>query len=160
MKIANNSRLTLKTMLWRSLLAGAISALGVLAGVTPNLGERSLFIESNCAYAQSIISDEEIANYAQSVLEIEPLRQQLYNEIKKLVGTPPPVVCNDPSTSDLLTGVARDIADSYCEESKGIVEKNELTIRRFNEITETMESNPDIQLRIVQEIMRKQEIMN
>ncbi|NER36858.1 MAG: DUF4168 domain-containing protein [Oscillatoria sp. SIO1A7] len=160
MTIANNSRLTLKKMLWRSLLAGAISVLGVLAGVTPNLEGRSLFIENNCAYAQSIITDEEIANYAQSVLEIEPLRQQLYNEIKKIVGTPPPVVCNDPSTSDLLTGDARDIADSYCEESKAIVEKNELSIRRFNEITETMENNPDIQLRIVQEIMRKQEIMN
>lgn len=160
MTIANSSRLTLKKLLWRSLLAGVLSALGLLAGVAPNLGGRSLVQEiGSSAYAQAI-TDEEVANYAQSVLEIEPLRQQLYNQIKQLIGTPPPISCNDRSSSNQLAGLARTIADSYCEKSKIIVEENSLTIRRFNQITQAIENNPAIQLRIVEELMRQQEILN
>lgn len=160
MTIANSSRFTLKKILWRSLLAGVLSALGLLAGVAPNLGGRSLVEEINSsAYAQTI-TDEEVANYAKSVLQIEPLRQQLYNQIKQLIGTPPPISCNDPISSNQLTGLARNIADSYCEQSKIIVEENSLTIRRFNEITQAIENNSAIQMLIVQELIRQQELLN
>ncbi|HAO13605.1 MAG TPA: hypothetical protein DCQ51_21180, partial [Planktothrix sp. UBA8407] len=50
----------------------------------------------------------------------------------------------------------RDIAVNYCTQAKSIIETNELTITRFNQITQSQQADPALQKRIQGELQRLQ----
>jgi len=79
-------------------------------------------------------------------------RQNAYNEIKKLVGTPPNIECSKPDSLNALPANAKAIAVNYCNQSRKIVESNGLTIETFNQITVNMQKDPALQAQI-QKIM-------
>ena len=128
-----------------------------LSGLAPDLSGRSILIFSSRAYAQAV-SNIEVTNYAQAVLAMEPVRQESYDEIKKIIGSSevPSIVCHKPASLDALPGNARNIAVNYCNRSKNIVESNGLTIARFNEITVSLQKEPDLKTRIHNELVRIQ----
>lgn len=152
------SRSRFRRNLSRSLLIGSLSTLSLLSGFTPILEQCSWTpIFSSSAFAQSV-SDEELQRYARSLLAIEPIRQAAYDEIKRILGTGevPSITCNRPNSLNRLDANIREIAVNYCNQSTRIVERNNLSIGRFNTITTILQDDPDLLLRIQQEMLRLQ----
>jgi hypothetical protein len=166
--IMNNSfhltRYWFKPRLPRPLVIGMISTLGVVSGLVPGfqftpLDRTATVVISNSAYAQTdSITSQEVQNYARSVLAIEPIRQEAYNQIKQITGNRdvPAIACHQPSSLNNLNRNIREIAVNYCNQSIAIVEQNDLTIGRFNLITTTQQADPGLQQRIQAELVRLQ----
>ncbi len=104
------------------------------------------------------VNNAEVTSYAQSVLEMEPKRQDAFQEIKKIIGGKeiPKIVCNDPNSMNSLPNKAREIAVNYCNDSQNIVSANKLTIDRFNQITVEIQSNADLKRQIYNTLLRLQ----
>ncbi|MBF2046364.1 MAG: DUF4168 domain-containing protein [Leptolyngbya sp. IPPAS B-1204] len=150
-------------LLLQVLVVGILSSVGVLLEVTPSSSPTSSSLTSlsftvgRVAFAQSV-SDQEVQSYARSVLAIEPIRQAAYNKIKQMSGSSdvPVVACHRPSSLSDLPDTIRDIAVDYCNQAIAIVERNNLTITRFNQITVAHQANPDLSNRIQQVINQLQ----
>jgi hypothetical protein len=144
--------LPFRQRLLRFLAAGTLSALGLLAGAVPSVGLDGVRFE-RAAYAQAV-SDQEIQSYARSVLAIEPVRLAAYNKIKQMTGSNevPVVACHRPSSLSSLPDTIRDVAVEYCNQAIAIVESNNLTITRFNQITVAHQSDSSLSDRIQQAI--------
>lgn len=139
-----------------SLIVGVLTTVG-LSGLTPNLSGTSVLVFGSAVSAQAV-SDAEVTNYAQAVLAMEPVRQQSYDEIKKIIGSGdmPSIVCHKTESLTALPDSARTIAMNYCNRSKVIVESNKLSVPRFNAITVSLQSDPDLKARIHSELIRIQ----
>lgn len=146
-----------RRFLLQTLVVSSLSTVGLLLGVVPSLQPVAGLSFGTAAYAQSV-SDQEIQDYAKSVLSIEPLRQAAYNQIKQITGSDdlPAVACHRPSSLSNLPDNIRDIAVDYCNQAIAIVERNELTITRFNEITIAHQSDRSLSNRIQQAINQLQ----
>jgi hypothetical protein len=150
-------------LLLQVLVVGTLSTVGVLLDIAPSSSPTSFsptsfnFTVGSAAYAQAV-SDQEVQSYAQSVLAIEPIRQAAYNKIKQISGSSevPVVACHRPSSLSNLPESIRDIAVDYCNQAIAIVERNNLTITRFNQITVAHQSNPGLSDRIQQVINQLQ----
>ena len=114
-----------------TMLAGVGLAFGLIPQVSLNSPSVSFAIN---AYAQEF-TPEETANYAKAGYEIELLRRDVYQEIKTLINEPPPnIVCDRQETLQDLNSNVREIANRYCSKSLQIVQQNNLSINRFNEL--------------------------
>lgn len=124
-------------------------------------------LTQQAAIAQSNISNEEITQYARAVLAIDQYRNTAYTEIKDILLTVQMdisdinVSCTDTQDiSEVPRSVRRDVREiltRYCNQSRSAVEDNELTSRRFNQITEAHSSDQTIFERIQQELIRLQQ---
>ncbi|HEY9640714.1 MAG TPA: DUF4168 domain-containing protein [Coleofasciculaceae cyanobacterium] len=147
-----------KRLFTRSLLIGSLAATGLLLGWVPSFRpseglSASRLVLDNAAYAQAAVSESEIQSYARSVLEIEPIRQAAYDSIKRQSGAEvPPILCHRPSSLNNLDPSIRPIAIDYCNQAIAIVERNNLSITRFNEITVAHQSDSGLADRIQQAI--------
>ncbi len=155
------SRSRLKQLLTRALVVGVLAAIGSLSGLIPQFAKNSPTLTfSASVYAQSVgISDQEITNYAQAVLAMEPLRQAAYSEIKKIIGgSIPDIVCDRPRSLRTLPAEAQTIARNYCNQSAAIVANYFPRGRtaRFNQITARMQTNQRLRRRIQNELVRLQ----
>lgn len=140
----------------RSFVLGAVSMSSVLLGVVPGLNQPSAAVSfSAIAYAQDV-SDQEVQEYAQSVLQIEPIRQATYDTIKAKIGYVPEIACHRPSSLNDLDASIRQDALDYCNQAIAIVERNNLTINRFNQITVEHQSNAELLDRIQKALQQLQ----
>ncbi|MGL5795949.1 MAG: DUF4168 domain-containing protein [Waterburya sp.] len=86
------------------------------------------------AYSQQFTPEEAI-NYAKAGYQVELLRRQVYEEIQTLINEQPPdIVCDQQATLSNLKPNVRAIAEGYCNQSQQIVQQNNLTIDRFNQL--------------------------
>jgi hypothetical protein len=86
------------------------------------------------AYSQQFTPEEAI-NYAKAGYQVELLRRRVYQEIKTLINEQPPnIVCDQQTTLSNLKPDVRAIAERYCNQSQQIVQQNNLTIDRFNQL--------------------------
>lgn len=156
--LSRNSQQALNRILLQSLTVGTISAAGLLTGWVPSLSLQSAgLVLDSAAYAQEI-SQDEITKYARAVLAIEPRRREVYDEIKGMVGTVPPIVCNETRKINTLPGNIRGIiAVNYCDYAKKIIEGNGLSVSRFNQITLNLQADPTLKQRIQAELIRLQQ---
>ncbi|KOR38516.1 MULTISPECIES: DUF4168 domain-containing protein [Planktothricoides] len=163
MLTSNFSPLTSK-WLSRSLLAAILSTMSCFTGLTPSISLKSAAILdfNSAALAQQSapsLSAAEITNYARSLLAIEPLRQEYYNQIKqRFTGREemPQIICSDQDSVNRLPREIRESAIDYCQKSIAIVENNSLTIQRFNQITNLLTQDTRILERITAELLRLQ----
>ncbi len=149
----------LQRWLLRAVTVSTLTTVGLLLGVVPNLQPVSFDLSFDmAAYAQAV-SAQEVQSYARSVLAIEPIRMTAYNKIKEITGSDevPPVACHRPSSLSNLPENIRDIAIDYCNQAIAIVESNDLTITRFNQITIAHQSDSELASRIQQAINRIQQ---
>jgi hypothetical protein len=119
----------------------------ILASITTVSLISGTFGFSSQAIAQTFnVNDAELTNYVKAVLEMEPVRQQAFEEIKKIIGSKdiPQVICNDSASINALPGKAKDIAVNYCNQSQQIVKKF-IPVERFNEITLEKQKNTTLQ---------------
>ncbi|MTJ15004.1 DUF4168 domain-containing protein [Anabaena sp. UHCC 0187] len=104
------------------------------------------------------VNNTEVTNYAKAVLGMEPVRQQAFEEIKKLIGSKdiPQVICNDSTSVNALPGKAKDIAVNYCNHSQKIVEDSGLSVERFNKITLEIQNNNNLKRQLYNTLLRLQ----
>lgn len=147
-----------KQKFYRYLITGTLAIVSILGGVIPEGSRQSFSLTfSTSAYAQNI-SDEDIRKFAQAVLDIETRRQKAYDDIQKIMGTPPPTIsCSDRTSFKNLPPDAKQIAEQFCKDSKNIVESRGLSVSKFNTITNRVQSNPDLQKRIQNSMIQIQQ---
>jgi hypothetical protein len=131
-------------------LATTLALAGVLSGniptLSPNFSESLRF--ENVAFAQNF-SDAEVRSYAQIVLQMEPRRQTVLRDIATIIDSKPNTIpCYQPRTLRRLPQDARELAVSYCNAYKELIESQGLTVTRFNEITQQAQTNTDLKSRI------------
>lgn len=143
-------RTRLQTMLSRNLFLGAL--------ITASFVTSTLTWHSKAEAQIPPVNSSEITSYAQAVLAMEPLRQQAFEEIKKLIGGGeiPQIACNDPNSMNSLPRQARDIAINYCNRSQKIVEDNGFSISRFNGITVEIQNNNNLKRQVYNTLIRLQ----
>jgi hypothetical protein len=156
------SQSTVSSVLSKGLVVAALSIGGLLMGVIPRISLSSGIEFSSDAYAQSSISNNELTNYARSLLVIEPMRQAAYAQIEDLVGSGnvPSIACDRPESVANLANNIRPIARSYCDRAIEVATGNNLTIQRFNEITVFLRqqgTSSDLHNRLEQELIRLQQ---
>lgn len=166
MLIASRSlpQFDLQRRLVQALVVSTLSTVGLLLGAVPSLKPAPAGVHltlSNTAYAQAesqAVSNDEVQSYARSVLAIEPIRVKAYTEIQQMSGSDdvPVVACHRPSSLSELSENIRDVAIDYCNQAIAIVERNNLTITRFNQITIAHQNNRNLSDRIQQVINRLQ----
>jgi hypothetical protein len=126
-------------MLYKSSLITALTAI--------SLACTSLVFHPQ-AKAQNLPSSTELKNYADTLLKMEPLRQEAFEEIKRMIpnrrGAVPKIVCNDRNSITGLPNQARTIAVNFCQRYQRIVGENNMTIDRFNQITEIIQTNEEL----------------
>lgn len=149
----------LQRWLLRAVSVSALTTVGLLLGVVPSLQPVSFDLSFDAAAYAQTVSPEEVQSYARSVLAIEPIRMTAYNKIKQITGSDevPAVACHRPSSLSNLPENIRDIAIDYCNQAIAIVESNDLTITRFNQITVAHQSDSALSNRIQQVINRIQQ---
>ncbi|MFM7364445.1 MAG: DUF4168 domain-containing protein [Cuspidothrix sp.] len=133
----------------------------ILATIATTTLISATFSLNTTAIAQTpTIDTREVTNYAKAVLAMEPIRQQAFEEIKKLIASKdiPKIICNDPNTINPLPNKAKDIAIKYCNDSQKIVEENKLTTERFNQITIEIQNNNALKTQIYNILLRLQQI--
>ena len=74
----------------------------------------------------------------------------------------PPIICNEKSSVNTLPKNVKVIAVSYCNQAKEIIERNNLTVSRFNQITQLQRKDRTWQEKIQAELIRiqKQQTVN
>ncbi|BAY24827.1 hypothetical protein NIES2100_46240 [Calothrix sp. NIES-2100] len=142
---------SLKQMFSQTLSYSAIATTGLVASVL-------IFSSQANAQSPSPVNKDEVTKYAQSVLAMEPARQQAFDEIKKIMGGReiPNIVCNDPKIINSLPPKVKTIAEKYCKHSQKIVQENGLTIERFNQITVDYQNDNNVKQQISNALIRLQ----
>ncbi len=144
-------RISWMRVLSQSLLLGCLTIGGLVGG--------SLIFGSKAdAQSPTPVDNTQIVKYSRALLGIEPVRQEAFDEIKKIVGDReiPKTVCNDPNSINALPNKARDIAVNYCNRSQKIVQENGLTTEQFNSITVQLQNNEDLKRQIYNTLIRLQ----
>jgi Domain of unknown function (DUF4168) len=134
----------------RPLLLGTItSLLGILGGIIPDFTATqpsSLF--ASVAQAQEF-SDPDLRNYAAALMQIEPIRQSALAQVSRAnSGGLPNLVCNQPNTMEGLNSEAKSLFVKYCNQCESIAASRGLSIDRFNQITQAVRANPQLQNRV------------
>ncbi|MDA0268017.1 MAG: DUF4168 domain-containing protein [Cyanobacteria bacterium] len=118
------------------------------------------------ALAQTAITDPEIDQYANAVLQMDPARSEAYTQIANLL-----LAANiDLNRVNLgcahsnLTAAPRSLRKevealrvSYCNQAREIVDQNGLTAQRFNEITAAHREDVALGDRLRQALVRLQQ---
>ncbi|WP_299412872.1 DUF4168 domain-containing protein [Acaryochloris sp. IP29b_bin.148] len=111
------------------------------------------FMLSSTAVAQSQPKFEKmLGNYAEAILQMEPLRLQSYQQVQQIMGGALPTnVCKQ---SDLATPVDN-ICDRFFNESAEIIRSNGLSLTDFNAITEEVRKNKTLKNQLDKELIRR-----
>lgn len=148
----------------QSLVVATLSMIAMVTGVVADLSTfPTAGTLGTAVLAQSSpeFTDEEIVNYARAALAIETKRQQSYEEMRGTLAegeSVPEVVCSDTRRINRMKPAeARDVAVKYCTHAQTMIKQNNLTVARFNEITRSQQSNPQLQQRIQAELSRIQQ---
>ena len=143
-----------------------VASLSMIAMVTAIVADLSTFPSAGAlgtavlAQSSPEFTDEELVNYARAALAIETKRQQSYEDIRGILDgeSPPEVVCSDTRRINRMKPAnVRQVAVEYCTHAQKMIEQNNLTISRFNEITRSQQSNPQLQQKIQAELSRIQQ---
>ncbi|MGB3402348.1 MAG: DUF4168 domain-containing protein [Microcoleaceae cyanobacterium] len=138
------------------LVVSTLSGSSLLSGMIPAINH-TLKLEFNTgAYAQTQpdFTAEEISNYARAAITLESRRYQVMNEIKQIVGEVPRIICDEPSSINALPGNVPQIAVSYCDQARQMIERQNLTVTRFNQMTRRQQNDPQFREKIQAEILR------
>ncbi|MEM9164623.1 MAG: DUF4168 domain-containing protein, partial [Cyanobacteria bacterium P01_F01_bin.4] len=132
----------------------------------PKLNRQTVSFEILPAHAQTV-TDEEVRNYAESVLQMDDSRLTAYTQISDILTSQGLDVTeynlSCPNAQN-LTEVPRQVRSrvqsvliDYCNAARIIVEENGLTVRQFNNITSAHRDDEDLAQRIQAEIASLQQ---
>lgn len=135
---------------WVLLLASCSWLSGLAPGLSDNL---STLTWSSSAAAQSQPKYEKLlGNYAEAILQMEPLRLQSYQQVQQIMGGAlPKNICKK---SDLVAPV-NNICDRFFNESAEIIRSHGLSLTDFNAITEEVRKNKSLKNQLDEELIRR-----
>ncbi len=114
------------------------------------------------AYAQAYTEDD-VANYARAIAGIEPRRQEAYAAASDVLASTndseldildTPLKCTATRLSDMpdvpraSRVELRTVLVDFCNDASAIAEENDLTAKRFNDITQAHRADPELTTRI------------
>lgn len=128
----------------------AISTLSLLGGIVPDFTAQQPHQIFSYAARADDFSDRDLRNYAAAVVKIESIRQATLAQVSQAMGGNklPNLLCDRPNTMDGLNSEAKSLFINYCNQSESIAASHQLSIDRFNRITEAVRSNPQLQDRV------------
>lgn len=99
-----------------------------------------------------------LRNYAQALLEIEPLRQRALQDIQTVLNSQevPSIACNRAQSYQDLPAEVQSLIVDYCNRSQNIVQQQGLTVSEFNNITTDVQSNPQLKQEVQAEMQELQ----
>lgn len=150
---------SMKRFLSSSLIVGAVSITALLVGVVPDLQSDTLSQSFSSAASAQAIPDSQVRSYAQTLLDIERLRQTANQQIQGVLGPQaqiPRDTCNELNIRNVQREIRQIVVD-FCTQSAQVAGQNQLSTSDFNTITEALPSNPDLANRIRQEMIRIQQ---
>jgi hypothetical protein len=120
-------------------LSIALLAAAILSGAAPGLrlssARPSLVWGESAAIAQpSPPAVDEMTRFRDTKKSIEVLRLQTLGDIKKLIGTVPPIKCHDASTLNSLSSEVKTVVVNFCNKSKELVQESKIPVTRFNQL--------------------------
>ncbi|WP_299490349.1 DUF4168 domain-containing protein [Acaryochloris sp. IP29b_bin.137] len=124
------------------------------SGWVPSLsGGGTMLTWASTAMAQNRSNYKKLlGNYAEAILQMEPLRLQSYQQVQQIMGgTLPKNVCKQ---SDLVVPV-NNICDRFFNESAEIIRRHGLTLTDFNAITEEVRRNKTLKNQLDEELIRR-----
>jgi Domain of unknown function (DUF4168) len=135
---------------FRLLLVGMVASwIGILGGIVPDLTSSQPNLVFSSAARADDFSDPDLRNYAAALMQIEPIRQSTLAQVSRAnSGNLPNLVCNQPSTMEGLNSEAKSLFVKYCNQCESIAASRGLSIDRFNQITQAVRSNPQLQNRV------------
>jgi Domain of unknown function (DUF4168) len=135
---------------FRPLLVGMVASwIGILGGIVPDLTSSQPNLVFSSAARADDFSDPDLRNYAAALMQIEPIRQSTLAQVSRAnSGNLPNLVCNQPSTMEGLNSEAKSLFVKYCNQCESIAASRGLSIDRFNQITQAVRSNPQLQNRV------------
>lgn len=140
---------SLNQVISRSLLVTFLASIGVLGGLAPNLSFSSPhLILSSSAFAQSI-NDDELRRFAQAAYAIERKRQAVVEGIVRRNLPVPDTTC---AAGGNIPAELRD----FCDFSRQIIEANQLSVGRFQQIRSAVQSDPTLKQKVDAELRRLQ----
>jgi hypothetical protein len=97
----------------------------------------------------------QLTDYARAVLEIEPIRLKYYQQAEQLMrrGQIPQNTCLGNNKANVPQGL-EGICNGYLNDSKQVIERNNLTPEQFNEITLRARTDTSLMTRIQQELVK------
>lgn len=123
--------------------------LGILCGIVPDLTATQPSLVFSSAARADEYTDADLRNYAAALMEIEPIRQAALTQVRAIAGgTLPNLVCNQPNTMEGLNSEAKSLFINYCDRCESIAASRGLSIERFNQITQSVRSSPQLQNRV------------
>lgn len=134
----------------RPLLLGIMtSLLGIISGIVPDVAAAAKPSFVKMAQTEEF-SDPDLRNYAAALVQMEPIRQSALAEVSRAngSGTLPNLVCNQPNTMEGLNSEAKSLFVKYCNQCETIAAGRGLSIDRFNQITQAVRANPQLQYRV------------
>lgn len=131
-------------------LTVTLALAGVLSGTVPSLpSNSSTSLRFEQAASAQAVSETEVRDYAAIVLQMEPRRQTVLRDIETIIGSKPEAIpCYQTRTLRRLPQDARELAVSYCNAYKELIESRGLSIVRFNQITEQAQADEELKRRI------------
>jgi hypothetical protein len=134
----------------RPLLLGIItSCLGILGGIVPDFTAAQPSAYFNSSARADEFSDPDLRNYAAALMQIEPARQSALTQVSRANGgNLPNLVCNQPATMESLNSEAKSLFVKYCNQCESIAASRGLSIDKFNQITQAVRANPQLQERV------------
>ena len=131
----------------RPLFLGIITSIsGILIGIVPDFTASQPSLLFSSAARADEFSEADLRNYAAALMQIEPIRQSALAQVRASTGgTLPNLVCNQPNTMEGLNPEAKSLFVNYCNKCEIIASSRGLSIERFNQITQSVRSNPQLQ---------------
>ena len=131
----------------RPLFLGILAGIsGILIGIVPDFTASQPSLLFSSAARADEFSEADLRNYAAALMQIEPIRQSALAQVRASTGgTLPNLVCNQPNTMEGLNPEAKSLFVNYCNKCETIAASRGLSIERFNQITQSVRSNPQLQ---------------
>ena len=131
----------------RPLLLGILTGIsGILVGIVPDFTASQPSLLFSSAARADEFSEADLRNYAAALMQIEPIRQSALSQVRASTGgTLPNLVCNQPNTMEGLNPEAKSLFVNYCNKCETIASSRGLSIERFNQITQSVRSNSQLQ---------------
>ena len=131
----------------RPLFLGILTSIsGIFIGIVPDFTASQPSLLFSSAARADEFSEADLRNYAAALMQIEPIRQSALSQVRASTGgTLPNLVCNQPNTMEGLNLEAKSLFVNYCNKCETIASSRGLSIERFNQITQSVRSNPQLQ---------------
>lgn len=153
MMISSCSQTAFNRILSQSLIVVALSAVSLLAGLTPGLSKDSHSLTFSSSASAQQLSNSELTRYVTVSKQLELMRRSVYDEIKRISGGNVPNITS--CSPQRLSGDVAQIWQRFCAQSEELIKRAGFTTNRYNAITKMRESDAELERRVQEEADRQ-----